>query len=393
VGRGLISRGRGTAALVFLALLVAVGPALAGQPAPVVVAPADVVVEATGPEGATVRYRAARVRNAARVTYSKPSGSTFPLGTTVVTITARSRAGKVARARFSVRVADTTAPAVSPPKTVTAEATSAAGAVVDYTLPATTDVVDRQPAVACDPPPKSGFKLGTTNVTCTARDAAGNAATARFDVVVADTTAPTIAQPLDVLTAAFDESRIVDYALPAATDTVDANTTVACAPAPGSAFPVGTTRVTCTARDAAGNSVSTSFHVVVLRAPALPGTHAGTTAQGHAIWLTVYSDGITFGDIHLRVTASCPTGDMTLFVSPVNGRILLDPDGSFLLDEPMHADTTAVSGWVSGKLAGRFVTRESAVGTFEAAFDRSVGSRRERCFTGTVSWSMTRTAT
>jgi hypothetical protein len=374
-------------------LLVGIAPAYAGAPGPVITAPPGVVAEATGPEGAVVMYPPAKVRGTTRVVYSKRSGTVFRLGATLVTITARSRSGRTARARFTVRVVDRTAPTLGAVRSVAAEATSAAGAQVDYTLPAAADLVDASPAVSCSPASGSTFPLGTTRVGCIARDAAGNERTAAFDVVVADTTAPTIAQPLDAWTATFDESQTVDYALPAATDTVDPNVTVACAPSSGTAFLVGTSRVTCTARDAAGNSANTSFNVVVLRAPALPGTHAGTTAQGHAIWLTVYSDGITFGDIRLRVTASCPSGDMTLFVSPVNGRILLEPDGSFVLEEPMHADTASVSGWVSGKLAGRFVTRESAVGTFEAAFDRIIGSRRERCFTGTVSWSMTRTAT
>lgn len=63
----------------------------------------DVRAEATGPRGAVVTYRPAVVRGATSVTYSKKSGTLFPLGATTVTITARNRAG-VSRATFKVIV-------------------------------------------------------------------------------------------------------------------------------------------------------------------------------------------------------------------------------------------------------------------------------------------------
>jgi hypothetical protein len=56
----------------------------------------------------------------------------------------------------------------------------------------------------------------------------------------------------------------LDYALPTATDDQDPAPVVACDPAPGALVPVGTTTVTCTATDAAGNAASESFEVVVL---------------------------------------------------------------------------------------------------------------------------------
>ena len=60
----------------------------------------------------------------------------------------------------------------------------------------------------------------------------------------------------------------VDYALPEARDTRDGVVVPTCTPAPGSLFPVGTTQVTCTATDSAGNTTApTTFDVVVV-APA-----------------------------------------------------------------------------------------------------------------------------
>lgn len=56
----------------------------------------------------------------------------------------------------------------------------------------------------------------------------------------------------------------VDYKVPSAVDTVDGPVPVTCLPAPRTRFTVGTTTVTCTARDAAGNTRTTSFDVVVV---------------------------------------------------------------------------------------------------------------------------------
>jgi large repetitive protein len=63
----------------------------------------------------------------------------------------------------------------------------------------------------------------------------------------------------------------VTYPLPIATDN-HPDTTVACSPAPGSIFPIGTTAVTCTAIDAAQNSSTLTFNVVVLDGSMLPAT-------------------------------------------------------------------------------------------------------------------------
>lgn len=75
---------------------------------------------------------------------------------------------------------------------MTVEATSASGAIVTFT-PTATDNVDVTVTVVCIPASGSQFALGTTQVTCSATDAAGNAALpVTFNVTVQDTTAPII---------------------------------------------------------------------------------------------------------------------------------------------------------------------------------------------------------
>lgn len=63
-------------------------------------------------------------------------------------------------------------------------------AVVNYPTPVATDNCTTPVPVSCDHPSGSTFPLGTTTVTCTATDNAGNSSTASFTVTVNDATAP-----------------------------------------------------------------------------------------------------------------------------------------------------------------------------------------------------------
>ncbi len=113
----------------------------------------------------------------------------FPLGATVVTWSATDAAGNSASATQTVTVADTTAPAVTAPADVTAEAT---GTLTTVSIGAATadDLVDGAVAATSDAPAQ--FPLGATVVTWSATDAAGNSASATQTVTVADTTAPAV---------------------------------------------------------------------------------------------------------------------------------------------------------------------------------------------------------
>ena len=91
----------------------------------------------------------------------------------------------------TLTLVDTTAPTIDAHAAATAQATSAAGAVVTYSAPATHDVVDGDGVATCAPASGSTFAIGATTVTCTATDASGNTATSvTFTVTVTAPTTP-----------------------------------------------------------------------------------------------------------------------------------------------------------------------------------------------------------
>jgi hypothetical protein len=108
-------------------------------------------------------------------------------------------------------------------------------------------------------------------VTCNAHDAAGNdAVPTHFDVfvelvVAGDTIPPVIAAHADIHVVSGDfRGKVVTYTRPTVTDNVDPPSLATCAPPSGTRFPLGRTRVTCSATDHAGNhAADTHFDVFV----------------------------------------------------------------------------------------------------------------------------------
>ncbi|GEM_PF-2045792 len=228
--------------------------------------PGDLTVEGNTRGGATVPFSVSAVDvvdGVVPVRCSASSDTVFPIGTTTVNCSARDAAGNAANGSFKVTVRDTQPPALTLPGDIAVDATSAAGAVVTYSVSAT-DVVDGPVPATCAPASGTTFKIGTTTVTCTAQDATGNVGTGNFNVTVRrppDTQPPVLNLPRGVLVTAPGPT-VVTYTV-SAFDNVDGPVPVTCSPPSGSTFAYGPTTVNCTARDSSGNVATGSFIVNV----------------------------------------------------------------------------------------------------------------------------------
>ena len=172
-------------------------------------------------------------------------------------------------------VVDTTPPVVTGTDT-TVEATGPSGAVATFTSSAT-DIVDGAVATTCVPPSGSTFPLGSTLVSCSATDAAGNTGTGTLTVTVVDTTAPVVTyiSPVDT---------IYDTTSPPITGTATDDVGVTSA----SAVIDGTTTVSCTV-DGLGNvscptsSLAYGWHTAVIYASDAGGNTGSSTTESYCI--------------------------------------------------------------------------------------------------------------
>jgi hypothetical protein len=253
---------------------------------PVIAVPDSIKTTATSKRGASVTYRVSARDN--RDGKLKPrcdprSGSVFAIGLTSVICSAHDAAGNQDTKTFTVTVtavhapppnggsgetpppkyvSDATPPVIRVPAAITTRATNADGATVTYDVSAS-DNRDGALQATCEPPSRSLFKIGTTTVTCSATDAAGNTATERFKMTVIDATPPVIRVPDAIETRATSaEGATVIYDV-SASDSHDGALKATCRPPSGSVFKIGTTTVSCTAQDSAGNTAHKSFTITV----------------------------------------------------------------------------------------------------------------------------------
>jgi len=157
------------------------------------------------------------------------------------------------------------------------------------------------------------YPVGTTTITWTTTDAAGNSNTCTQDVTVTDAQAPAITCPADITEIATSAAgAVVTFVDPIGTDNCPgASTTMTAGLASGSTFPIGTTTVEFTVSDAANlASTSCSFEVTVSGVAPMIECPDNIVVDASAGLCE------TTVDYMASVTAGIPTPDVTYSITP-----------------------------------------------------------------------------
>ncbi len=246
---------------------------------PVVVAPADVTLEAgddTSPANTGTATATDNADPAPTLTFSDvvTPGASPQEYTITRTWTATDATGNQGSAVQTIAVGDTTSPVVVAPADVTVEAG-------DDTSPANTgaatatDNADPDPAVTFADVVTPGGSPHEYSIarTWTATDASGNQSSAVQAIEVVDTTSPVIVAPADLVVGAEDDTSPAHTGTATATDNADSNPAITYSDVvtPGASPQEYRITRTWTATDAAGNSSSAeqTIQVVDTTSPAL----------------------------------------------------------------------------------------------------------------------------
>lgn len=223
--------------------------------------PVNFTVAATGtpPLGYQWFLNGSAIGGATTTTFSIASASSANAGTYSVQVS--NPFGTIPSTNAVLTVGDFQPPTLFCPTNVTAQCAGPQGTPVTFTVTAIDDC-DAKPTVVCTPPSGSVFPLGTTQVSCTARDATGNSNTCTFPVTI-QAGPPVLTCPSNLVAIATSANGVkVSYTV--TVSSCYTNVALFCQPPPGSTFPIGTTTVTCRAIDQANNQTTCSFPVTVL---------------------------------------------------------------------------------------------------------------------------------
>ena len=180
------------------------------------------------------------------------------------------------------RTLDVSPPVISdcPTDVATSADLGSCSTVVTWTEPGADDYYSGLASFVSTHAPGDTFAVGTTTVTYTARDSAGNMSMCSFDVTVSDMEDPIITCPADV-TVGTDPGVCyttgVDLGTPSASDNCSTPAVTNDAPAQ---FPKGDTSVTWTAIDDAGNTATCAQTITVIDTEA-PQDPASFSSSSH----------------------------------------------------------------------------------------------------------------
>ncbi len=298
---------------------------------PVVETPAETILEAGSSCGAMVPDLLADLNASDNVGITSMKqepiqGTEITLGTIPVTITVKDAAGNTTVCTPNVTVQDKTPPTIT---LCAADRSVGANASGEAPVPSFTvgvlavDQCDSSPTITQSPTVGSIVGAGTTEVTITATDDAGNYSTCTANFTVNDTTAPVITQCAGDQIENADaqcEAVMPDFTSAViATDDCDATPTVTQSPTAGSVMGLGFHEVTITVADDAGNEATCTagFTVSDITDPAITQCASAQSASANEQCEAIVPD-FTSGVI---ATDSC---DATLSItqSPIAGTVV-----------------------------------------------------------------------
>lgn len=242
-------------------------------PRPILYLSPTIQAEATGPNGANVKFEAQGTTSdgqPATISCTHESGALFPVGSSTISCTATDERRDTSTTRNCIiTVVDTTPPVMTLPDDFGVEATGPDGAKVAYEATAV-DIVDGHVSVNCSMPSGSTFAIGTTTVGCTAVDNHSRSTYGSFKVTVFDNLRPTLMLPDDInVETTREDGEIVTYTV-TARDRHERPVPVMCLPESGARFRVGTTTVACSATDDEERTSTGTFSVTVTKTGAPP---------------------------------------------------------------------------------------------------------------------------
>lgn len=191
-----------------------------------------------------------------------PSGSTFPIGTTTNTFVVTDGSGNTATCSFDVTVNDTEDPMITCPADIMVNNDPGmCAAIVDFMATATDNC---SAVVTYSQDPLTSFPVGTTTVTATATDPAGNTATCTFDVTVTDTEPPVaVCMDFTVQLDAAGNGSIVAADVDGGSSDNCGIASLSVSPSTFTCADVGANTVTLTVTDVNGNSSMCTATVTV----------------------------------------------------------------------------------------------------------------------------------
>lgn len=233
---------------------------------------------ATATDNCTVSTLTYTLTGATTGTGTSLNGVVFNSGTTTVIWTAVDNSANSTNCSFTVTVIDTEAPAITtcPSDITVVTDMSECGAIVSWTVPSFTDNCGA--TITSTHNSGNFFAVGTTQVTYTVTDGAGNVSTCSFSVTVNDTENPSITCPSPI--ASCDP--IVSYLAPITSDNCGVLSVVQLSGLPsGSEFSVGVTSNTYQVTDIHGNVSTCSFTITIHPKPIISLVTTDVTCNGN----------------------------------------------------------------------------------------------------------------